>query len=722
MVVLTLLPHGSFQVRRIHVPTNGTPRIAYREQPANGCVILLTLLYASLILAGGMYLMEGAAFQQVREQISARLKAADLSHNFANTGSKIHFAGGNPLFGDFPNGTGLAQNKVGTAPLTEQAVNLTKMGEVVLDARHLQEQKAYGVFLLDCRSGLEITQFVTCSSSLPAVEGPTTLSYQTGLTVPILRTVGSAVPVSGDGKVYALLEQEHTSEIFEVIWLLRAPSGSTYGPVCLAEGENSKLAYQSSSTVVAASCQWTALCKRDGYPYILDDAGNIQDLLAVRRLQEQGREHHEVKGKESSTTGKRLAPTSTSTTGASTHALRKHSTSSTTTVQVLKEKKTATERTTILASTTAVELAAPDADTHVRKNDLCAKLSAGCVVPIPILMHNCAFYCGDNISTCAEAVGPHFDLVDVYAKGLQTSVLKGKGRHSCEHVLLKAVDEGLVDFSPDCHPSCERFQKDLENEVRDAEKEAYDKILEKSGYGDSAGEERSKSQTEARDGAGDHSKGGSDASGHEQRQKQEHHTHAKQQDGDYADHYSCKHCMADDNCPISYRWWCQSSSATSWFHGFTMLTVLLNIIIIAFPMVVLAFGLSGYTGHRARTRLGAGVLWATDYFRAALALSFVLFLCTNLLHSPNQEKTVLDVQYANPRLTNYIGAWLTLDTIATAIILDIGTAYCHGDPQDELVDYVMCSGGSGLSWLYTFASVVTLCQVLILAGAPPPSN
>ena len=132
----------------------------------------------------------------------------------------------------------------------------------------------------------------------------------------------------------------------------------------------------------------------------------------------------------------------------------------------------------------------------------------------------------------------------------------------------------------------------------------------------------------------------------------------------HADTHSCSECLEDDDCPITYRWWCESGSSTSWFKGFALITLTINMCIIFFPSVVLVFGVTGYTGTRARTSLGSGLLWATDYVRGALSLGLIFFLITNLLHAPSQHKTVLDQQFINPELTNYLGCYMTLDTIA----------------------------------------------------------
>ena len=132
----------------------------------------------------------------------------------------------------------------------------------------------------------------------------------------------------------------------------------------------------------------------------------------------------------------------------------------------------------------------------------------------------------------------------------------------------------------------------------------------------------------------------------------------------HADTHSCSECLEDDDCPITYRWWCESGSSTSWFKGFALITLTINMCIIFFPSVVLVFGVTGYTGTRARTSLGSGLLWATDYVRGALSLGLIFFLITNLLHAPSQHKTVLDQQFINPELTNYLGCYMTLDNIA----------------------------------------------------------
>ena len=62
--------------------------------------------------------------------------------------------------------------------------------------------------------------------------------------------------------------------------------------------------------------------------------------------------------------------------------------------------------------------------------------------------------------------------------------------------------------------------------------------------------------------------------------------------------------------------------------------------------------------------LGSAVLYGTDYFRAALNLGLKFFL----VHDPGSGRTVLDRQYVNPELTNYLRVWLSLDTMVSGVL------------------------------------------------------
>ena len=78
-----------------------------------------------------------------------------------------------------------------------------------------------------------------------------------------------------------------------------------------------------------------------------------------------------------------------------------------------------------------------------------------------------------------------------------------------------------------------------------------------------------------------------------------------------------------------------------------------DIIILIFPCVVTCFGLMAYAGRRANTTIGQGLLFATDYARAALAMILIILELTNLLHNPAGSRTVLDVQYGNITVASY---------------------------------------------------------------------
>ena len=57
----------------------------------------------------------------------------------------------------------------------------------------------------------------------------------------------------------------------------------------------------------------------------------------------------------------------------------------------------------------------------------------------------------------------------------------------------------------------------------------------------------------------------------------------------------------------------------------------------------------------------------------------------------------------------------------TILIIDALAGFCMAGVQEELADFMFCAGGNALGWAYLFSSMLTLGEVLILAGAPPPT-
>ena len=184
------------------------------------------------------------------------------------------------------------------------------------------------------------------------------------------------------------------------------------------------------------------------------------------------------------------------------------------------------------------------------------------------------------------------------------------GNATNPHVLL-TFDKGLITFDAKCRPSCAAYDAKQAAGGGYGDGDASDGGGGSSGHSHlrehkgTSGSQHGKKARGRHDGGnkGHHSAhGGNDSKG------EHHHKKGKP----YADTHSCSECLEDDDCPITYRWWCESGSSTSWFKGFALITLTINMCIIFFPSVVLVFGVTGYTGTRARTSLGSGLLWATD--------------------------------------------------------------------------------------------------------------
>ena len=735
-MVIAMLPSSTYQVRRVQVMTGTGVRTRYNAGFSCLAQTFWTIIYAALVLLSGFWLGEhvhlgiSSNHGTMNQGITLSVKAVPrrmqvIEQEYSDPMKKSDIS---------------SMPRVVAQLMTTTSVDPEVRQDVSTGANGLDFAPApFDLWFLNMREGYSISLLSTCAGGDLDLKEGSYLSYQVESKQHIVKIMGAGNPQIGDNNLYVMAPSLSSTQIWLVEWDLRYLAKSSYANRCLAQAEEFKLAEQSATTHVISICRWQAVCDAYGLPIPYQQRSNLTDHVGTNLapfLSQNLRGLQMPFNSSKSATSRLVEPSSLfhslylsfrrtfypDFSVVSQLILRHasswfsflgiHSVSPNYISSTGHARRLGAQKSNIDGSSRNAYMLVGDAQKHNgtssasqahgsgahHYSSICLPFGHDCYVTDLTLQDMGMTYCGEHGKPCSEDPAVHAILHGVlYYHGQELEYLHEHPGQGCSHGFFQAVMTGLIVEDMPHQDPCDNFGSSTTTQS----------VTKGVAQTTSAPTSPSKPHGDDND-------------------RRRHHDTRRRRAidnvRDYEEKHSCKQCLQDDECPTSYRSWCQSSQEYSWLAGLTIAAWAVNVVICTVPTIVMVLGFMAWSGQRGCTAIGRGALTATDYFRGTLCWGFLFFLLTNLLHDPAGGHTVLDTQFSNPRLTNYLGLWFSIDTLASAVILvvDAGAGFCGAAAHEELSDYLLCTNGSGLSWLYALATVLTLCEILILAGAPPP--